>query len=79
MDNVKKIGTDCVHVSTEVLEELTRCDPCNTHCIRQWQQVFLSAAVVARPYCMLKFVNGRVKRIFVKRIWDFYGIRIRVL
>ena len=59
-DNQK--GTQCVHVSTEVLEKLTRCDLCGyiyTHC--QWEQVFLSAVVavqlhkqVARPYAQIR-------------------------
>ena len=45
----------CIHVSTEVLEEPTRCNSCDTHCTSVGTSVFERRG----GGCIKEFVNGR--------------------
>ena len=59
----KQIGTQCVYVSTEVLEKLARCDPCDTYCTSVATSVFErhgGGCIKKSPdHMQLKYVNDR--------------------
>ena len=51
-----EIFSSCVHMSTEVLEKLTRCNPWDTHCTAMATNVFgrRGTFVFARPSCQIR-------------------------